>query len=832
VGRKIKSVQTSFTSGELDPKLRARMDIKHYYSGAERLRNARVVPQGGAGRRPGLAYKDAIAFQVSRITAAVTITLPSGGATGSEPNANDGDESTTITTTDNISTTDPYVIVHYDLASAKTVLFADVRGILITAGTTDEVVIQYSTDDAAWVTVGTAFDEVAVEGINRRRRADVTARYWRVAKVGGTDETTAKFTLAEFNLMEKSSTLSAVREISFQFSTTQRYTLVATDLNLAVYRSGALEADISIPHTTAQLGEMSWTQSLDTLLLFHEDVQTHQVQRKGAHDEWGDEAVTFSTFPTSLFSDTATAPAITPANDGEGDTGSFTAASAYFTADMVGWRIIGLNSPGENTGIGLITAYNNATDVTVYNVTAWSEGLSAIQNPVIQEVSWSTTRGWPRCGTFHEGGLWLAGSSSGPQTLWRSVIGEFFNFNAGTALADEGINVTLDTDSVAAIYNLRSGRHLQIFTESAEFYVLPNSEPITPANIVPKRTSDIGSDGPGRRVVGLDGSTLFLQKGGRALREFLFTDQEQAYSSENIALLSSHLLVTPVDIAARRATSTDEQDLVYVVNSDGTMAVLQTLRSQGITAWTLLETDGSFLAVVADGDDVYVIVERLINSVTVRFLELLSDVYFLDSSVRYTAGLPTATFTGLDHLEGETLQVRCDDLVLADVTVSSGSVTISQAATSYCEIGLAFPDVKEGEVTRLQAEGQTEAEARMEVFGTSDGTGSGDGVWIKDMPVEGQLEDGTIIGSMKRIHEAWINIYRTQGFWMGVNNKALREMVFRVFGPDTLDEAPPEISGDQKFAGLKGWSRLGQVEITQRDPVPMTIRRILKKVSI
>ena len=46
--------KTSFTSGELDPLLRGRLDLKAQEDGAARLLNVVVHPSGGVSRRPGL----------------------------------------------------------------------------------------------------------------------------------------------------------------------------------------------------------------------------------------------------------------------------------------------------------------------------------------------------------------------------------------------------------------------------------------------------------------------------------------------------------------------------------------------------------------------------------------------------------------------------------------------------------------------------------------------------------------------------------------------------------------------------------------------------------
>ena len=56
MARKLHLLKTSFTSGELDPELIARNDIKHYYSGAETMADVTPKAQGGFTRRPGLEH--------------------------------------------------------------------------------------------------------------------------------------------------------------------------------------------------------------------------------------------------------------------------------------------------------------------------------------------------------------------------------------------------------------------------------------------------------------------------------------------------------------------------------------------------------------------------------------------------------------------------------------------------------------------------------------------------------------------------------------------------------------------------------------------------------
>ena len=51
------TLQTNFTTGEIDPLLTSRIDINQYYNGLDKARNVLIQPQGGVVRRPGLEYR-------------------------------------------------------------------------------------------------------------------------------------------------------------------------------------------------------------------------------------------------------------------------------------------------------------------------------------------------------------------------------------------------------------------------------------------------------------------------------------------------------------------------------------------------------------------------------------------------------------------------------------------------------------------------------------------------------------------------------------------------------------------------------------------------------
>ena len=215
------------------------------------------------------------------------------------------------------------------------------------------------------------------------------------------------------------------------------------------------------------------------------------------------------------------------------------------------------------------------SNITLSNIPNFDFGSGA-------EAVWSATRGWPKTAAFFQQRLWFGGSAQRPQTLWGSVVADYYNFNVSSGGDDDAIDVTLDTNQINGIVALMPARHLQLFTTGGEFYI--SSSPITPGNIAIKNHPRYGSSTT--PPVNVDGATLFIDFGKSSVREFLFSWDEDAYTSNSATLLASHLITTPVDMDARRGTATEDANYVYVVNSDGTMAVFNTLRAQQVAGWT------------------------------------------------------------------------------------------------------------------------------------------------------------------------------------------------------------------------------------------------------
>src|SRR3546814_518607 len=127
---------------------------------------------------------------------------------------------------------------------------------------------------------------------------------------------------------------------------------------------------------------------------------------------------------------------------------------------------------------------------------------------------------------------------------------------------------------------------------------------------------------------------------------------EQAYRANDLAVLARHLMVDPVD-----QDFDQTKRLLHIVMGDGSLATLTVYRAEQVTAWTLQQTAGFFRSVAVVGDAVYVLVERPGGT----FIEVFDDAVMTDAALVGTATTPKAEWTGLDHLEGQTVKILAED---------------------------------------------------------------------------------------------------------------------------------------------------------------------------
>lgn len=903
----LKVIQTNMTSGVLDPKLAAREDLTFYFNGMASAKNQIFLPQGGSRRRPGKQWVRELLPQLQSVSiAGATMTAPQGGTAA---NARDGSETSYLTTTNNIASTNPFVILHIDHGAAKATVAVDLINIFLSSGSlADEIFVQYSSDNATWFNFGTAIDLDASTRSRRRSAATVVARYWRVVRIG-TTATAATVSIGEIRFWSVMADLSYARLVPFAYSTAEAYMMVATDKNLDVMTGETWHCSVAMPHVSDQLGVLNWTQNLDTLLLFHADVQPWRVFRQGSSDEFDFRKQEFENIPqydygagvggvneqqrintsgnivgtnkfTILLEGERTAQIsgnATPATVASNIQAALEALPSVGSGNVT--VTLELDGSGVTKGF-LIDFINDAgkrpweeLSISFLGGTAVMDVARVVKGEYEGEDIISDSRGWPRCGTFYAARGIYAGFKSVPDGWVASVLDDRFNLDTSIENATKALQFRAESDQVSAIYNVFQGRHLTFFTNDGEYY-LPNA--VLNDEAIMKLAASTGSK-EGLRVYEVDGALIFIQgvkdendnrEIATSVREFIFVDTEQSYQAAILSKLSGHLIKNPVDVALRRSLSTDEADILLMVNEDGTGTAYTMLRNDAVNAFAPVETRAGDLLLAVGVDKkrrVFWIVERIIAGVARRFIEIWNDDLYLDcggivtiTAEEFTAteGQDEYTWTFDNPLSAAAIGVRLNGgrLGAADYEVDLGTktVTLSPEIAAAVAAGAIVRIAKMvNEVTGL---GHLSGETLQTYI---DGA-QGDDVTVTagtftlaeyadteiqygfDFEVTGALMplrlagQQTLVDDKVRVVNAIFQLYETSGLEIRANNGNWQEVPLVQTDAEVLDRSQDELlfTGTAVMQGLKGYAVGAPLEYRQPGPGPFTLLGITREVSL
>lgn len=348
-------------------------------------------------------------------------------------------------------------------------------------------------------------------------------------------------------------------------------------------------------------------------------------------------------------------------------------------------------SAGSIEGVGIVTAY---TSPTVVDIDVLSPFGSISSTDEWWEGLWSDRRGWPSAVALYDGRLWWAGKDA----IRGSVSDAFASFDEGTEGDSGPIARSIGSGPVDTINWILPLSLLIVGTEGSELVAKSSSldEPLTPSQFSLKAASTQGSsDVPAVRV---DTSGVFVQRNGSRVYELTLDGGSYGYVSNDLTSIIPEIGDSPFRrIAVQRQPDTR----IHCIRADGTVAILIFDRLEKVTCWVEYETDGDVEDVVilpgTQEDAVFYTVKRTINGNTKRYREQwalesesrgASTTVLTDSTLVWT-GVSSTSVTGLSHLEGETVAVWANSKDLGTYTVTAGTITISEAATT-AYVGLPY----------------------------------------------------------------------------------------------------------------------------------------------
>lgn len=588
--------------------------------------------------------------------------------------------------------------------------------------------------------------------------------------------------------------------IKFVFSVDQSYMLELGEYYMRFYINGHVIRDrnghiyeVPTHYKESDLKDIKYTQRQDTMFLVHGDHPVMELKRYG-DDNWTLKAAVFDPVP---FEETVPTPyaylkfattdkevdksvTVTSFND---DT--CTAKHYGFTNSDIGARI------SVNSGVLKITNISDAKDgkyctATGKIVYALSSTITAIPNSwTILHPGWSAEHGYPSATYIHQQRLIFASSKKFPRKIWMSATGNPYNFDTADSSDDDALSVGIDDNHGNKIIHLAQDQVLLALTAGNEFSITGGYENgIKPNNINIRLQSAFGCSHV--RPINVDASMLFVQRAGKQLKAvsnggYYGTDVEWMTLSE----ISRHLLTSGIKAITYQQ---DPNSMIYVVCNDGTIAALTYNSEQEIAGWGAFETEGQYLYACClpdkTKDVVYTAVRRNINGQKTITIEIFDPELNTDCAMSGYDANGSNIWHGFNHLEGHTVSVVADGVVMPNQRVVNGTINLNRDAVSI-EVGLNYKTTLE--------------------------------LLFQDFPINA----GTIVGSRLTLSDVTFRFHNTRGASVYLYGPESGQVITsRKFGKDLLDTAPPELESSVQLSSI-GWD-INEINITieQDQPLP------------
>jgi len=563
------------------------------------------------------------------------------------------------------------------------------------------------------------------------------------------------------------------------------------------YSGSGTPYEVTTPYQAEDVFDLKFTQSADYLYITHPDYPPKTLTRTG-HTSW-----TLADLVTTVDIDnqmditaiTKANPAVVtcttvPTSLANGDTvyiqdvGGMTEVNdLYFTVASV---TTGASGHFQLSGI-------NSSAYTTY-----TSGGSA------DETEFGTTDNNPACVTFFEQRLAMASTNNNPQTFWLSASADFDDFTQDADDDSAAIEYTIASNQVDRIRWMVGQDHLFLGTIGGIWKTGASSvdEPITATNITAKKQDTIGVADIAPELVA--DAVLWVTRAGTSVRHTSYYYLTDKYENVDLVRIASHITIgdsLAESGITQLAFQQEPEPILWAIRADGQLLGMTYNLTEQVYSWFRVVTDGSFesIAVISaenEEDQVWVVVNRTIDGSTARYVEYfmphefygeIEDAFFVHSGLTWD-GASKATFTGLDHLEGESVSVLSDGVVLASETVSSGSVTIDTAGTKV-HLGLPYTSI------------------------------------LEPMKIVPSSESGGIRGKKQRINKILVDFYQTgNGVEFGPSQSNLQDFSGFTSGSLTSDALLETFHGD--------WDDEATITIQQSDPLPVTILGIIPWMTI
>jgi len=421
------------------------------------------------------------------------------------------------------------------------------------------------------------------------------------------------------------------------------------------------------------------------------------------------------------------------------------------------------------------------------NVTTWRLGM------------FGGTVGWPRCGTYHEGRLWLSGSVrnriDGSKPIDSTI--NVFNFapteKDGTVTDASAISYTFRAKGVNSILWMESDQQGILCGTQAGKWLVQASANNNVLTVTSIQAHPVPSDGCANVEPARTGLTLsVIHRYKHKIMEYFADVFSGKFASQNLSLMAKHLATRGIE---RIAFQEELTPTIWAQCADNTLIGASYKReslvsSQGPTfiGWhrTTLgsgrDVEGVCVGPSSDGllDSLSLVTND--PATGIRHVEVMSNLWeeesdisaswFVDDGVAPTitqnvvfGGVSTMRCSGLWHLNGKTVAVVAGGLDLGDYLVTDGACSVPYG-------------VANGLFTTAFVASFTDGMPVAVGF-----TYNSDGQIVRpSSPQESGARNGPAMGKKRRTEQFSALLQDTQGISFGTTFAALKPALFKAPG--------------------------------------------------
>ena len=481
-----------------------------------------------------------------------------------------------------------------------------------------------------------------------------------------------------------------------------------------------------------------------------------------------------------------------------------------------------LFTAGGVLGAASITAVTDTTHATA-TVIAALPGASPTTYGVnsgtgFAKAAWNGYSGWPRTITSHQGRLIFGGNIGFPDTVWGSRIGNVFqmfeNFLA-TGYADDNsraFTLTPSSKEASNILALSSAKVLTINTDRSEIVAYGSNGALGPNDLNFDSSTSFGAE----RVqpVRVNNYLTFVQRGGRKLRDLIFSFDENQYKSSDLAFVADHL--TNGEPIVEMAAAEIGSSVLFSRTQLNNLLALTLDRDYQVNAWSEQILGGAYLQGTPqilcmcsvpkqenNLDGLFVLVKRTLNGASKVYLEKMGQFFdndaivpitgdipvYLDSALRKISPVAALVHTGFNHLAATVVTVVADgNFIGTKLVTTGGEITLDVPARDVL-VGLPYVMI------------------------------------VQPSPVEQGVQIGNPQGITKRVVEFFIRFFNTVGCKYGRIGE-LYDIEFRT-SANPLNGPIPLFTGDKYLKFPPGYSRTFELAIYSDTPYPCNVLAIV-----